>query len=99
MRRTTVVGQRGARQPKRQVALSPAWQGGEHLMFTRNRTLAAAMAVGLLAIAGPVAAASAAPTSSVQATVGAAGGFHGFGNPGHYGYPRGNSWNNGYGYG
>src|SRR3954469_22563488 len=83
---------------QRQATHPSARQGGQRLMFTRNRLLAAATVVGALAVAGPVASASAAPVPSVQANVGAASGFDGYGNPANRGY--GNSWNNnGYGAG
>jgi hypothetical protein len=82
-------------------------------MFTRNRALAAATVIGALAVAGPVAAASAAPPLHTRGIpVAGAHGFRGSGNPwnraggrqgwgnGSYGgYGNGSYGNGGYGNG
>jgi hypothetical protein len=66
-------------------------------MFTPRRVLAGATVIGALAIAGPVAAAGAAPIPTARATVAVPTAFHGYGNPRGGGY--GSPWNRGGGYG
>jgi hypothetical protein len=56
-------------------------------MFTRTRGLAAATVVGVLAVAGPVAGANAAPMPSAGASVTASAAFPGYRPPGRPGYP------------
>src|SRR4051812_41012804 len=68
-------------------------------MFTRIRVLAGAAVVGALAIAAPVASASAATIPTARATLGASAGLHGYGGL-NQGYGNGyGSWSHGNGYG